>query len=605
MPTLAPAQSGDLRSARRSLDRERFADAYEEAVGLLSSRWSEEAREARLIVAEALIGMGRFSEAIRTLAPLLEGGPPAADDGPWVRLLARGLQGQGLLLEAADWWLTYAAFGRDERAESERNLERLLHGGLTQAELAYLFWKYPGRELLCEAVTSYGAAEYRLGHRREAARAYDLYRERCEDGRRRREERPVWAAARGDEDKAYDFYTVGVLAPVNGRFAQYGIELSNGADVARRLHNGRARFPLRLQIADTGGTPRGCLEAVARLYDAGVRIFVGEIFSLHTLMAASFLREREAVLLSPAATDTTVGLLGAGTYTCSVDAHEQMSAVIDFAADSLWVERIALLWPQTAQGRRWAELARRAAVTRRIEVAYDRAYPAGTTDFEELPESSAEQVPYAVDAIFCPGTLRELVSLLSQTAHMGFLGPFIGPPEMGDPVVADVVAEFGLTAIYPGGSFVSAPAARGAPRFEDSYRQLFGEEPGEFARRGWIAVEVLGNAIENGGYCPEALKEVLEASAAEALRRGEGRRLAVPREIGSAAVYLRFGDTVRLAGRYTEDEDSMAPPDSIATADSLTHERSAASPVGGPGPDARTAAGTTTPGSGSGTEPPR
>ncbi len=549
-----------LLDARRALERERFIQAITTAQPFLASPRIVEEREARLITSEAMIGLGRFSEAVAALAPMLGDRSPGPSDAPWVRLLARSLQGQGLLLEAADWWLTYATFGWSEQREGQANLRQLLDAGLSQPEIAYLLWKHPRHGLLCPAVEAYIEREAETGHPREAFRAWKAAAATCRgEDDAAQNGMPIWLQDPRVRQPAYDFYTIGVLAPLNGRYARFGIAMANGADVSQRLHNAHARFPIRLEIADTGGSPRGCLEAIARLYERGIRVFVGELFSHHTLMASAYLHERNAVLISPAATDSCVGLMGSGTYTCTVSAFEQMAALAEFASDSLGVRSLALLWPDTPQGGRWARLFGRAASEQGARVLLDEPFPPGTTDFISLLEQTEGVVPDSIDALFCSGGMRELVALLSQLAHSGFLGAFIGLATMGEELVVEIVKEFGLLALYPGDTFVAAQIGGERPGFEETYLRLFGEEPDDFAQRGWTAFGLVGSAIEAGGYCPEALRGILDASSEPALRRGEGRRAKVPSEVGAAAVYLRMGDCLRLAGRSAGPRNRVGP----------------------------------------------
>lgn len=546
-----------LREAQRDLDRGRYDEAIRTASFLFDSPRETDRREARLIVAEALMALGRYDEVITTLSPLLGDRPPEREDGAWVNLLARALQGQGLLMEAADWWLTYITFGRDERREGERHLNRILEVGLASGELAYLLWKYPTHTMLADAARAYAREEARQGHPQEAYRAWTLADAAVGESTRL----PDWIPTPTPGTSGSDYFTVGVLAPLNGPHARYGISLANGADTARRMHNGRARFPLRLEIADTGGTPQGCLDAVRGLYERGVRVFLGEIFSVHTLIAAAYLKDRGALLLSPAATDSAISLLGPGTYFCVVKPEDQLTEMTRYAADSLYVRRLALLWPSSSSGSRWArrfgELARRAG----MRILHEESFPPGTMDFVGLLDRTGGVVPDSIDALFCSGEMRELVALLSQIAHDGYLGPFLGTPAMGDPVVRRVVEEFGLRALYPGDTYVAAAPEEGGATFEELYRNLYGEDPDDFAYRGWTGFALLGHAIERGGYCPEALRAIMELDTARSVRSGRGRHIAMPEELGAPAIYYREGSFLKLARR---DPPRVSAPDSSA-----------------------------------------
>ncbi len=585
----APVSAAEfLDEAHRALSRGEYDAAIEMASPYLDSMRPAWAQGARLITAEAQIELGRFAESIRTLSPLIGDAPPGPSDSAWVVLLARALQGQGLVLEAADWWLTHASFGRQQRDVSHRYLVRLLGGELTQPELAYLLWKYPGNDLLCDAHEEYARQEARRGHTREALRAWETRPENCGPATRpatppatrpatppatppatrpatppatRPDNQPRWLERLSEEPGANDFFTVGLLAPLKGSYASFGIALSNGADVARRLHNANARFPLRLEIADTGGSPEGCIAAVKRLHGQGVRLFIGEVFSLNTLMAAAYLQGRDAVLISPAATDSTVRFLGTGTYGCTVGPYEQAEAVLTYAADSLSIRRVALLYPFTADGQRWAQLGRDIAQRRGIRIVYDRSYIPGTTDFSDLLARARPVIPDSLDALLCPGQPRELAALLTQMAHAGFIGAYLGGPELGDPLLTRVIRDFEMKVVYPGDTYVPVRQPGQDADFETTYAELFGEPADAFARRGFAAFGLVGAAVERGGYCPAVFAEIMERVSGPARGRGEGRRLQMAPEVALPELHFRLGDRNRLAGPALGPPPEPEPPE--------------------------------------------
>ncbi|MBD3235115.1 MAG: ABC transporter substrate-binding protein [Candidatus Eisenbacteria bacterium] len=530
------AVPNDLEDARSALQQGRHASAMARARPWLQ-REDASGREARLITAEAQVELGQFAAALRTLGPLMARGGRGAQDAGWMWIVARAFQGQGLFLEAADWWLTLEREAPPRLARPARAaLASLLEQRLGQAEIAYLLWKYPRHAQLCEAAQAYAREERRRGHLREARRADAAVPRHCGGG----------ADAPPATATAHDFFTVGVLAPLNGAYARYGISLTHGIDIARRLKNARARFPLGIEIADTQGDPRQALEAVARLHDAGVRIFVGEIFSLNTLMIASYLHDRNAVLISPAATDSTISHLGAGVYDCLPGAQEQLRALVTCAAESLGVRRVALLWPEEPQGRRWRNDFRRAAQARGLAVVLDRAYRPGRTDFTDLIGELGGQLHERFDALCCPGDMRELVGLLSQCAQSGFLGPYLGAAGMEGDLLTRIAAEFSLTTLHPTDAYRAAPDADPQVDFATRYQELYGEPADAFAHRGWVALSCIARAVEAGGYCAEALRERLEDASARSLREGGGRRIEPPPTIAAPALLLRDGARERI-----------------------------------------------------------
>jgi len=460
------ARGDSLRSARKALARGHYNEALNASEAQLSSSDPATADEAHLITAEALLGLRRYSETINLLVPHMRGGAPQAADAPWIRLLALSLQGQGLLLEAADWWLTYAGFGKEQERESKDNLRNLEQVPLPQRAIAYLLWKYPGHELLCTFLPSYISIEQKRGHTQEAYRAWLIDQKVCHGRSHLSDQLPDAFIPIAEPPVASDFFSIGLLAPLNGPFAKYGIALANGADVARRIYNANSRQPVKLSIADTGDTPASCLSAVARLYGQGVRVFIGEIFSLQTLVCAAYLKDRDGILISPTATDSLVARQGSGVYICNMGVHEKLTAMADYMADSLGVNRLAMFWPNHSTGRSLARTYGDLAIERGISITFDEPYRPGTTDFKRLLGGPHGGVIGSIDAVFCPGDMRELVAMISQLTQQGFLGPFIGMEMMGDEIVSSMVDEFGLVTLYPGVSYVATQEQTEAASFE-------------------------------------------------------------------------------------------------------------------------------------------
>ncbi|MCK4412918.1 MAG: amino acid ABC transporter substrate-binding protein [Candidatus Eisenbacteria sp.] len=556
----AATAADPLDEARRAFHRDRYAEAISAARPALESPDSTHEREARQIIGAALVELGHFAEALQILRPLAGSARLEIDDASWVRLLARAMQGQGRYFAAADWWLTFSRLGPQAARESGTVLADLLSRRMVPSETAYLIWKYPRNTSLCPALPRYAEEEQRRGHGHESARAWALAAARCPGL-----VVPFQMGWAGDPAAALaeDFFTVGVLAPLNGPYARFGISLCNGADLARRTHNADARFPLRIEIADTAGDPGRCLAELARLYHAGVRVFIGEIFSLNTLMAASYLQERNAVLISPAATDTTLRHLGAGTYACTMAPTDQLRTVVEYAADSLGVRRLALLWPDDPASAERVRIFRRQAVQRGMTIVLERAYRPGTTDFSEMVAATLADSIISFDAMFCPGGEREMVALLSHWAHGGFLGPFLGTAPLGEEIVRQVTAEYGLLTLFAGEAYAPVPG-RGELDFAQRHRLLYNSEPDDFTRRGWLAFDLVGRAVEAGAYCPEALTVQLEEAVRPRRRGGRGRWLPVPAAQAVPILYLQAGEEEQVirprgAAEWSEWEPNGAP----------------------------------------------
>ncbi len=76
---------------------------------------------------------------------------------------------------------------------------------------------------------------------------------------------------------------VGILAPLNGPDAPYGVALANGVDLALSYQAKNARSDVRIFLEDTsGGEAASIRKALTLLDQNGAQLLLGEIWSSRT-----------------------------------------------------------------------------------------------------------------------------------------------------------------------------------------------------------------------------------------------------------------------------------------------------------------------------------
>jgi branched-chain amino acid transport system substrate-binding protein len=411
---------------------------------------------------------------------------------------AAELLGSGATFRGAEWALALAgaAGSRDRRAAAL--LERLPPGSLTDEEL----------RLLGERATRYGpgTAPALLVLARHAARD------------RRPAAGALVAAARalGADSAAavavgcgwpparpLAHHTIGLLAPLSGRWAMRGESFVRGAQLAVEEHNAGARFPLDLAVADTRGELLGGARAAIELVHAGVGALAGDAALDPAVSAAAAAAAAGVPFVSTAEGLAGVGPIGPGVFTLAVPSDRQAAALAEAAVRDLGWARLAILAPEGAGPQALSTTF--AAEVERLggQVVARESYRPSETNFATPLGVIAAANP---DAVFIPGSPRELLAAVPQLAYYEVQSRVLGLEELGDPAVLEKVREYLDPGLFTRGAYsLGASATAFVPAFTARYRSA----PDGEAARGYVAVRTLAAAYAAGASTPDQIAAVL------------------------------------------------------------------------------------------------
>jgi branched-chain amino acid transport system substrate-binding protein len=309
-------------------------------------------------------------------------------------------------------------------------------------------------------------------------------------------------------------HTIGILAPLSGRGAARGESFVRGAQLAIAEYNtarwagapvARARVPLRLAVSDTRGEAAGGARAAVELTRAGVGALAGDPILEAAIPAAAAAGAAGIPFIS-----TAEGLaelasgIGRGVYTLAVTYDRQVAALASAAVHDLGWGRIAILSPANASAQALsahfaAEIERQGG-----RVVVRQSYAAGETNFATPLGAIAAATP---DAVFIPGTPRELLAAVPQLSYYEVPSRVLGLEELGDPSVLDKLREYLDPGVFTRGAYGLEAGAAGSfgPAFTARYRVA----PDADASRGYVAVRTLAAAFARGATTPAGIAAVL------------------------------------------------------------------------------------------------
>jgi branched-chain amino acid transport system substrate-binding protein len=219
---------------------------------------------------------------------------------------------------------------------------------------------------------------------------------------------------------------VGVIMPLSGPNAQFGINSRNGLELAADEINaaggiaelGGAR--INLVVADATSTPTTAGNVAQRLItQADITAVLGAFASSLTLAISEVTERRDIPLLTMSFADQITGRGYKNIFQVVAKASVIGKAQFDYTAAiaqsaGAKIDKIAIMYEDTAYGTAQANGLRAGAKAANVEIVMDDAYPLGITDttplVNKLRSSGAQAVfpvSYLNDSLLIIRTMRQ------------------------------------------------------------------------------------------------------------------------------------------------------------------------------------------------------
>jgi len=213
-------------------------------------------------------------------------------------------------------------------------------------------------------------------------------------------------------------YRIGVLCPLEGRFAPLGESFLRGASVALKEARRRGIKNIELVIGDTRGNPLESRSVAERLiHEERVDALLGEVLSSSTIAAAQVAELSKTVLLSPVATEEGINAIGNWVFQTSVGSEVEIAALARMACERLGLRRIAFLSSDDLRSRRSALLFADEVERLGGELCIAEFYPEGSTDFADVIGRVRSAAP---EALFIASDTEDLILILPQLSFHEF-----------------------------------------------------------------------------------------------------------------------------------------------------------------------------------------
>lgn len=314
---------------------------------------------------------------------------------------------------------------------------------------------------------------------------------------------------------------VGVIVPLSGANAQFGVNSRNGIELAADQINANGGVKslggakINLIVADSTSTPTTAATVGQRLITQNNVVAILGAYASSLTLALSEATERRGIpLLTMSFSDQITGRGFKYVFQviskASTIGAAQLEGTMEIAQGSgQKLSSIAIMYEDTAYGTSQAKGLRETAAKHNIEVVMDDAYPLGITDvtplINKLRATNAQ-------AVFPCSYLNDGLQIIRSMRQQNITLPVIGGA--GGYVIPDFkkgLGDFaeGVLSVAPG-NYDLAPELTNA--FKERYGYFMVHEALEHA----VCLEVLAQALEKAGKADsEAVREALATTRFE------------------------------------------------------------------------------------------
>lgn len=291
---------------------------------------------------------------------------------------------------------------------------------------------------------------------------------------------------------------LGVIGPLTGPAATYGIAVQNGADLAVKEINaagGVDGIMLDLKAEDDENDPEKTINAYNNLKDWGMQMLVGATTSKPCIAVSYETAADNMFQLTPSGSAVECVSNDNVFRVCFAD-PDQGTASAKYIGENKLAEKVAIIYDSSTEyssGVRESFV--KEAPNEGIEIVADEAFTADTnTDFSVQLDKAKEA---GAELVFLPIYYQEASVILKQAADKGFDPIFFGCDGMDGILTVEnfdkSLAE-GLMLLTP-----FSVTEESSKKFTEDYIAAYGTEPNQFAADAYDAVYAIAAAMKQGG----------------------------------------------------------------------------------------------------------
>ena len=312
------------------------------------------------------------------------------------------------------------------------------------------------------------------------------------------------AAAEGGDSASAEggSFKIGVIGPLTGDNAAYGLAVQHGAELAAKEINeagGINGASIELQAQDDEADPEKSINAYNTLKDWGMQMLVGTTTSGSCIAVAAETYNDNMFQITPSGSAVEC-VENPNVFRVCFSDPDQGTASAQYFGEPQLPPMVAIIYDSSSvysDGIRENFVAE--AANQGIEIVASEAFTADSkTDFSVQLDKAKEA---GAELVFLPIYYQEASIILKQAADKDFSPIFFGCDGMDGILTVenfDVSLAEGLMLLTP-----FSADAEDAQDFTAAYTEAYGETPNQFAADSYDAVYAIKAAAEKAGITPD------------------------------------------------------------------------------------------------------
>lgn len=297
-------------------------------------------------------------------------------------------------------------------------------------------------------------------------------------------------------------YKIGVIGPLTGDAAAYGLAVQHGAEIAAEEINAAGGINgamIEIQAQDDEADPEKSVNAYNTLKDWGMQMLVGTTTSGACIAVAAETMNDNMFQITPSGSAVECVANPNAFRMCFSD-PDQGTASAQYIGENKMATKVAIIYDSSSvysDGIRETFVAE--APAQGIEIVASEAFTADSkTDFSVQLDKAKEA---GAELVFLPIYYQEASIILKQAADKEFSPIFFGVDGM-DGILSvknfDTSLAEGVMLLTP-----FAADAEDAKDFTSKYEAAYGEIPNQFAADSYDAVYAVAEAAKTAGITPD------------------------------------------------------------------------------------------------------
>lgn len=319
----------------------------------------------------------------------------------------------------------------------------------------------------------------------------------------------AFAATLAFASQAQADITIGVIAPLTGSVAAYGIQVKNGAETAVEDINkngGILGEKVVLKLVDDAADPKQGVSAANQLIGDDIKFVVGPVTSGSAMAVSDALAEAGVVMVTPTATAPELTNRGLENVfrTCGRD-DQQAVVAAEYVAKNMGDKKIGVVHDKGPYGKGLADSFKDSLNKSDVKEALYESLTPGEKDLSALVSKIKNN---GIEVLYFGGYHPEAGLLSRQLSDQGVKLLMIGGEGLSNTEYWAIAGETG-----EGTLFTNAVDSTQNPAAVEAVESLKakGIAPEVFTLNGYAAVQVLKDGIEKVGKAddPAAVAKVL------------------------------------------------------------------------------------------------